>query len=114
MELHSDLWLDQPDAHERIEERLGRGLLTAEEAGLLHGFVDDGYIKLRVAVDEQFSRGFDDEVSRIWEERPKDLAISLFDGPAAISLSTSASRGVNSSGSGDSEAAVGSAPSRGR
>ena len=85
MELHSDLWLDQPDAHERIEERLGRGLVTAEEAGLLHGFVDDGYIKFRIAVDEQFSRRFDDEVSRIWEERPKDLAVSLFDGPTAFS-----------------------------
>jgi phytanoyl-CoA hydroxylase len=85
LELHSDLWLDQPDAHERIEERLGRGSVSAEEAGLLHSFVDDGCIKFRVAVDEQFSSGFDDEVSRIWDERPKDLAISLFDGPTAFS-----------------------------
>ncbi len=85
MQLLSDLWLDQPDAHARIEERLGRGDFSAEEASLLHGFVDDGYIKYRIAVDEQFSRGFDDDVSRIWEARPKDLAVSLFDGPTAFS-----------------------------
>jgi phytanoyl-CoA hydroxylase len=85
VELQSDLWLDQPDAHSRIEERLGRGLVTPGEAALLHGFVDDGYIKFQIAVDEEFSRGFDDEVSRIWEERPADLAISLFDGPTAFS-----------------------------
>jgi hypothetical protein len=79
------LWLDQPDAHARIDERLARALVSAEEAGLLHGFVDDGYIKFRIDLDEGFSQGFDDEVSRIWEERPSDLAISLFDGPTAFS-----------------------------
>jgi phytanoyl-CoA hydroxylase len=85
LELQSDLWLDQPDAHERIEERLARGTVSAEEAALLHVFVDDGYLKFAIDVDEEFARGFDDEVSRIWEERPADLAISLFDGPTAFS-----------------------------
>ena len=48
-------------------------------------FVDDGYVKFPIALDEEFARGFDDDVSRIWEERPDDLAISLFDGPTAFS-----------------------------
>jgi phytanoyl-CoA hydroxylase len=85
LQLQSDLWLDQPDAHARIDEQLGRAFVTTEEAALLHGFVDDGYIKFQIAVDEEFSRGFDDEVARIWEQRPADLAISLFDGPTAFS-----------------------------
>ncbi len=85
MELQSDLWLDQPDAHERIDDRLARDLVSADEAAGLHGFVDDGYLKFHLAIDDAFCRGFDSEVSRIWEERPPDLAVSLFDGPTAFS-----------------------------
>lgn len=76
MELQSDLWLDQPDAHERIEERLAGDRLTAEEAALLHVFVDEGYLKFPLALDDEFCEGFDAEVSRLWEERPADLAVS--------------------------------------
>ena len=80
----SDLWLDQPDAHDRVDDRLARGLVSAEEASGLHGFVDDGFLEFHLDIDEEFCRGFDDEVARIWNERPADLAVSLFDGPTSF------------------------------
>ena len=76
MELQSDLWLDQPDAHERIEERLAHGRITGDEAARLHGFVDDGYLTFPVALDERFCADFDADVARVWAERPADLAVS--------------------------------------
>ena len=84
MELRSDLWLDQPDAHERIDQRVTAGLVTEEEAAQLRCFVDEGFVKLTLPVDEAFSAGFDADVSRIWDRRPDDLAIALFDGPTAF------------------------------
>ena len=99
MELQSDLWLDQPDAHERIEERLARGSVSAEEAALLHVFVDDGYLKFAIDLDEEFARGFDDEVSRIWEERPDDLAISAASTARPRSPTTTAGSATSGTGS---------------
>jgi phytanoyl-CoA hydroxylase len=76
LELQSDLWLDQPDAHDRIDQRLAGDAVSADEAALLHVFVDDGYMKFAIDVDEVFCKGFDADVSRLWEERPGDLALS--------------------------------------
>ena len=76
LELQSDLWLDQPDAHDRIEERLARGCISADEAAGLHLFADDGYVKFALDLDPTFCDGFDDEVTRLWDERPADLAVS--------------------------------------
>jgi len=39
-------WLDQPDAEERIAERLGRGEITAPEAELCRKWARDGYVIL--------------------------------------------------------------------
>jgi hypothetical protein len=86
LELQSDLWLDQPDAHDRIEERLARGCMSDVEAAGLHLFTDDGYLKFALDLGAHFCDGFDDEVSRLWSERPDDLAVSPkgFGGPTAF------------------------------
>jgi hypothetical protein len=78
MLVHSDLWLDQPDAHDRIEARRSAGVLTATEAEQLHGYVDNGYIKLALGLDEAFCDALDAEIGALWEERPADLAVSPF------------------------------------
>jgi phytanoyl-CoA hydroxylase len=80
MIVHSDLWLDQPDAHDRIEARRAAGVLTATEAEQLHGFVDYGYIKLHLGLDKAFCDALDDEIAALWEQRPADLAVSPFSG----------------------------------
>jgi hypothetical protein len=44
LELPSNLWLDQPDAHERIDRLGSDGQLADDEAAALHTFVDAGYL----------------------------------------------------------------------
>jgi hypothetical protein len=36
------VWLDQPDAHDRIDARGATGEISPEQASQLHGFVDNG------------------------------------------------------------------------
>ena len=76
MELPSDLWLDQPDAHERIDKRLAAGELSADDAARLRVFVDEGYLTFSLDLGPDFCAAFDADVSRLWEERPADLAVS--------------------------------------
>jgi phytanoyl-CoA hydroxylase len=76
VELQSDLWLDQPDAHERIEERLAGGLISPDEATRLHTFVDSGFLTFSIDLDAGFCEAFDGDVSGFWEDRPADLAVS--------------------------------------
>ena len=63
MQVRSDLWLDQPDAHEQIETRLGASALTDDEAEKLHHFVDEGYLTVSLGLGKAFSDGLDDEIS---------------------------------------------------
>ncbi len=76
MERVPDLWIDGPDAHERIDERCASGFMTTGEANALHSFVDVGYLKLSIDLPDDFAGGFADDVSRLWVERPVDLAVS--------------------------------------
>ena len=76
LHLESDLWLDQPDAHDRIDERVSDGRLRASDGVLLHSFVDDGFVRVTLDRDETFFLDFDADIERLWRERPADLAIS--------------------------------------
>lgn len=81
MLVHSELWLDQPDAHERVDARCAAGTLSAGDAELLHGWVDNGYAKVTLSVvTETFCKDFDGEIEELWESRPSDLAVSQFVG----------------------------------
>src|ERR1700751_15906 len=76
MQVQSDLWLDQPDAHDQIDGRRKDELLTDDDADKLHAFVDDGYLSISLGLDEAFCRRFDDEIGELWRQRPADLAVS--------------------------------------
>lgn len=76
MQVRSDLWLDQPDAHERIEARRAAGEVSETEAEKLHGFVDNGYTTISLGLDQEFCDTLDDEISALWKDRPRDLAVS--------------------------------------
>ena len=57
----ADLWLDRPDASERIKRRVSDGLITADEAEKLHFFRDKGYLILPSAVaNDQIDRLLDE------------------------------------------------------
>ena len=75
MQLQSDLWLDQDDAHDRIAGHVEAKRLAEADGDLLHGFVDHGYLRISLHLDDRFFREFDADIDRIWQERPANLAI---------------------------------------
>jgi ectoine hydroxylase-related dioxygenase (phytanoyl-CoA dioxygenase family) len=79
-QLVSDLWLDQPDAHERIDRRVADGALDADDAARLHQFATDGFAMVSIAVDDAFVDAFEADIDRAWRERPADLAVSPLNG----------------------------------
>jgi phytanoyl-CoA hydroxylase len=81
MFLASDLWFDQPDALERVEERLAAGQIDGAEAERLHQFIDRGYLTFQLDADPQLYDRLLAGVDRLWSEKPSDLAYA-YDGPA--------------------------------
>jgi hypothetical protein len=72
-------WLDQPDAQERIDEKLKRGELSQYEAEQCRFWIENGYIVLPRAIDEATL----DSVWAAYEEAAASGAISLPPEPAA-------------------------------
>jgi phytanoyl-CoA hydroxylase len=75
-QLISDVWVDQPDAHDRVEERLTQGRINEVEAGRLHHFIEEGYLTTTLGLDDAFAAEFERDLDRIWRERPEDLAVA--------------------------------------
>ena len=92
-QLISDLWLDQRDAHERIDERLGAGELSDAEAEKLRNFADNGYMTFSLGLDSEFSQNFDAELDRLWRERPVDLAAAPKSGGRVRSVTSTNATG---------------------
>jgi phytanoyl-CoA hydroxylase len=74
-QLVSDLWLDQPDAHDQIDSRLRQGCFSTDEAERLHHFTDRGYMTLSLGLTQDFVRAFEAEVDSLWDQQPVDLAV---------------------------------------
>jgi phytanoyl-CoA hydroxylase len=72
--LASDLWLDQPDAHQEIARRLAAGALTAEQAEKLRAFADRGYLTLSLDLPESAYAEVWEAVERLWREKPWSVA----------------------------------------
>jgi ectoine hydroxylase-related dioxygenase (phytanoyl-CoA dioxygenase family) len=72
--LISDLWLDQPDAHDQIAARVAAGHLTDADAEQLRHFVDQGFCRLSLGLDDAFFRAFDARIDELWAHKPVDLA----------------------------------------
>jgi ectoine hydroxylase-related dioxygenase (phytanoyl-CoA dioxygenase family) len=73
-QLASDLWIDQPDAHPRIESLRKQGAITAEDAERLARIVDQGYLSFPLALPGRVFDEIKEAVDRIWRDRPADLA----------------------------------------
>src|SRR5205085_6284507 len=65
--LISSLWLDQVDAHARIDRRVDEGALPIDDAARLHHLVDHGYTTLSVPVDDAFVAAFERDVDAVWD-----------------------------------------------
>lgn len=72
--LASDLWIDQPDAHERIDALERKGEIGGEMAGNLRHFVDRGYLKFASGLPAEVCDRLQEDVERVWREKPADLA----------------------------------------
>ena len=72
--LVSDLWVDQPEAAGRIEEKLAKGEISAEQGENLQHFVDRGYLTFSLDLDQKICDQIDAEVERLWQDRPQDVA----------------------------------------
>jgi ectoine hydroxylase-related dioxygenase (phytanoyl-CoA dioxygenase family) len=75
-QLISSLWLDQVDAHARIDRHVDEGTLPIEDAPRLHHFVDHGYATLSIPIDDAFVAAFERDIDAVWDARPPDLAVS--------------------------------------
>lgn len=80
--LASDLWVDRPDAHKRIDRMLARGEVDAAGAERLRCFVDQGYMIFRLDVPEETLTKIGADVDQLWRARPHDLAYA-YTGPLA-------------------------------
>jgi phytanoyl-CoA hydroxylase len=72
----SDLWLDQPDARDRIDTRVKSGSLSGADAEKLRRFAAEGYLTFSIGLDSEFAAAFDVDLDRLWDERPVDLAVA--------------------------------------
>ena len=79
----SSLWIDQVDAHERIDGKLASGAITAETAGGLRHFLDRGYLVFSLDVDHALFDEVTTFVDGCWRQKPDDLAYA-YDGPARL------------------------------
>jgi hypothetical protein len=70
------IWLDEPYAHDTID----RAGLEYEERQNLHKYADEGYFTLDVGVSADDAKQFDDDVNRLWREKPRDVCFS-YDSP---------------------------------
>src|SRR5258705_3033289 len=57
----SDLWLDQPDALDRVNGRVLGGALSQEDARLLRMFAKDGFLITHIDLDAAATATLDDE-----------------------------------------------------
>ena len=74
------LWLDEPDAHERIERKLRKGTVTAEQAERLHHWVDYGFLTFPIEIDDALCAEIDRDVASFWREKPSDLPFAFAGG----------------------------------
>ena len=74
------IWLDDPKASRAIETKLRDGVITSEEAANLRKFADDGYFIINLGITAADAQAFDDDVERLWREKPHDVAFA-YDSP---------------------------------
>ena len=72
--LASDLWIDQPDAPRRIDEKLRAGAITADQAERLRSFVERGYMTFPLDLDSSVYADVVAWIDRLWREKPTEIA----------------------------------------
>ncbi|MBV9496344.1 MAG: phytanoyl-CoA dioxygenase family protein [Acidobacteria bacterium] len=75
------IWLDQPDAHEKIAAKRKADAITDAEAEQLARFADDGYFLIKTDLTAEDAQRFLSDVDRLWEERPENVSVAYDTAP---------------------------------
>ncbi len=72
--LTSDLWVDEQDADQRVAVAARLGRISPQRAAQLRSFVNLGYAVLPLALSEAACARLDEDVERLWRDRPETVA----------------------------------------
>ena len=72
--LESELWIDQPDALNKLEERAAAAGLSLRETDEARRLINDGYAVLDLPLTDDHFRQIETDIERLWAERPRDVA----------------------------------------
>lgn len=72
----SVLWLDQPDAPERLERLAARRDVTPHDVALLRRFREDGYFDIALDPREEPLDALVSDFDRLWREKPDDVLVA--------------------------------------
>lgn len=86
------IWLDEPAAMRNIARMAKRGEITPEEAENLRKFASDGYFITRVALSAEDARRIDDDVERLWREKPANVTMAFDSPPIRFSAADAAAQ----------------------
>ena len=78
--LVSDLWVDQPDAHQHLAGLERAGNVSAARAAQLRQFIDQGFTTFRLDIADSVLDEVVAAIDRAWRERPRDLAYAYHSG----------------------------------
>ena len=73
------LWTDLNNANEIIAGKLELGIISEEDAQLLLGFVENGYIILRSAVDVTLIDKFTNDVDKLVQDPPEEAWVNCIE-----------------------------------
>jgi len=68
--LETDLWIDQPDALERVAGREAAGEISADEAANLRHLILEGYCVFRPGIPSSILDAVNADADRVWREQP--------------------------------------------
>ena len=67
------LWIDRSDAHDVLADRLARGTVTPGEAEQLACYIDNGYVVLPGAADQEVIDEYLDFFEHSWDDAPATI-----------------------------------------
>src|SRR4051794_39253690 len=74
------IWLDERTARRRITADAHAGTISADEEAQLTKFSRDGYFIIELDLSPSDAAAIDDDVNRLWNERPPNIAFA-YDSP---------------------------------
>ena len=85
LNLESGLWIDEPDALDRLARRIAEGLIDPSHGNLLRRFIEEGYVSFRLEDVDDAIRRLASSYDSLWRERDAGLAYACAGPPRRFS-----------------------------